>query len=221
MTTDSKAWERVRLGQINNMESTMSSEVCLSLEVSIHGVSSSVPSYPVQWTRYNSFQAHRWLSILESRIWEISNSGLSSTRIGGGRGWTWSGIGFRVAGSNMETWKTRCTAWRLSRICRVEWVPRNARISYSPRNLLEIFLEGWVIWKNLTLTYTWLPILNSGARSHHESVEVWYWHWALAMCCPSCWYSLSQIFPHAKSYPFIYTVASSELPHQPLKDSLM
>ena len=33
----------------------MSLEACPSLEVSIQEVSLSVPSYPVQWTRYNSF----------------------------------------------------------------------------------------------------------------------------------------------------------------------
>jgi len=61
----------------------MSSETCLSSEASIQEVSLSVPSYPVQQTRYNSFQACHWLSILESRISEILNSGLLSTIIGG------------------------------------------------------------------------------------------------------------------------------------------
>ena len=81
-----------------------------------------------------------------SRISEISNSGLSSTMIGGGGGWTRSGMGFGVAGSNIETWKTRCTARKLSGSRKViEWVPGHARISYGPRNLSESFLEGRVV----------------------------------------------------------------------------
>jgi len=40
-------------------------------------------SYPVQRTRYNTLQAQHRLSILESRISEISNSGSSSKMIGG------------------------------------------------------------------------------------------------------------------------------------------
>src|SRR5882724_7481207 len=67
-------------------KSAMSSEACPSSEVRIQEVSSLVPSYPVQWTRYNSLQAQRWLSILELRISEISNSGSSSTMIGRGGG---------------------------------------------------------------------------------------------------------------------------------------
>src|SRR5882724_5351974 len=65
-------------------KSATSSEACPSLEVRIQEVSLSVPSYTVQWTRYNSLQAQCQLSILESRISEISNSGSSSTMIGGG-----------------------------------------------------------------------------------------------------------------------------------------
>ena len=119
----------------------------------IQEVSSSVPSYPVQQTRYNSLQARCQLSILESRISEILNSGSLSTRIGRGGGWMWLGIGFGVAGSNIETWKTRCTAQRLYRSWTVtEWVPRSVRISYGPRNLLDSFLEGWVVWKYWALT---------------------------------------------------------------------
>src|SRR5882724_9887224 len=126
----------------------MSSEACLSSEARIQEVSLSVPSYLVQWTRYNSLQARRRLSILELRISAISNSSSSSTMIGRGGGWIQSGIRFRVAGSNMETWKTGCTAWRLSGSQRVtEWVPGSARISYRPRNLSDSFLEGQVIWK--------------------------------------------------------------------------
>ena len=155
----------------------MSSEACPSLEVNVQEVSSSVPSYPVQQTSYNSLQAQYQLSILESRISEISNSGSSSTMIGRGGGWTRSGIWFGVAGSNIETWKTECTVQRLLGSHRVtEWVTGSTRILYSPRNLSDSFLEGHVIEKNWALTYMWLPILNSGARSHWESAETWYWH---------------------------------------------
>jgi len=64
----------------------MSSEACLSLEVMIQEVSLSVPSYPVQWTRYNSLQEPCQLSILSREFLEISNSRSSSTMIGGGGG---------------------------------------------------------------------------------------------------------------------------------------
>jgi len=65
-------------------KSATSSEACLSSEAKIQEISSSVPSYPVQQTRYNSFQVQQQLSILESRISEILNSGSSLTMIGGG-----------------------------------------------------------------------------------------------------------------------------------------
>jgi len=97
---------------------------------------------PCPMDKYNSLQAQCWLSILESRISEISNSGLSLTMIGRGGGWTQLGIRFRVAGSNIEMWKTRCTVWRLSRSHRMmEWVLGSARISYGPRNLSDSFLK--------------------------------------------------------------------------------
>src|ERR1700720_4756351 len=57
-----------------------------------------MPSYPVQRTRYNNGHFLR-LSILESRISDISNSMSSLTSIGGGGGWTRSGMVFRVVGS--------------------------------------------------------------------------------------------------------------------------
>jgi len=97
-------------------KSTMSSEACLSLEVMIQEVSLSVPSYPVQWTRYNSLQEPCQLSILESRILEISNSRSSSTMIGGVGVETQSGIRFRVAGSNIEMWNTSVQCRELSRV---------------------------------------------------------------------------------------------------------
>ena len=128
--------------------------------------------YTVQRTRYSSLHVRRRLSILVSRISEISNSGSSSTIIGGRGGWTQSGIVFRTAGSNMETWKTRCTARRLSGSCKVtEWEPGQAIISYGPRYFSESFLEGLVVRKNCALTNVWLPILNSGAGLCWESAE--------------------------------------------------
>jgi len=69
---------------------------------------------PCPSTRYNSLQAQHWLSILESRISEISNSGSSSTMIGGGGGCTRSGIGFGVAVPTLRCGKTGCTVRRLS-----------------------------------------------------------------------------------------------------------
>ena len=49
-------------------------------------VSSSVPSYPAQRTRYNSLQDLRQRSTLELRISETSYSGSPSTSTGGGGG---------------------------------------------------------------------------------------------------------------------------------------
>ena len=65
-------------------KSAMSSEACLSSEVKIHEVSLLVPSYPVQWMRIVCRHKYGCLSILESRISEISNSSSSSMVIGRG-----------------------------------------------------------------------------------------------------------------------------------------
>src|SRR5882724_1877874 len=46
----------------------------------------------------------------------------------------------------------QCTAQRWSGSCMVtEWVPGSSRISYSPRNLLDSFLEGHVSLEELSL----------------------------------------------------------------------
>jgi len=74
------------LAEYAEWKSATSSEACLSSEVSIQEVSSSVPSYPVQRTRYNSLQVRQQLSIFESSISKISNLGSLSTVIGGGGG---------------------------------------------------------------------------------------------------------------------------------------
>src|SRR5882724_4332298 len=79
-----------------------SSEACLSSEARIQEVSSSVPSYPIHQTRYNSLQAQHRLSILESRISEISNSGSLSTMMAGGGAGLNRGLGL---GGWVPTWK--------------------------------------------------------------------------------------------------------------------
>src|SRR6266481_2689367 len=98
----------------------------------------------------NSVQVLRDITLIfESRISDISNLGSSLTKMGGGGGWTQSGIGFGNADSSMETWNTGCTARKLSGSHRVtEWVPGCTRISYGPRNLSESFLDGQVVRKN-------------------------------------------------------------------------
>ena len=58
--------------------------------------------------RYSNLHAFRLLSIL--RTSEISNLGSPSTMIGGGGGWIRLGMVLGEAGSNIETWKTGCTA---------------------------------------------------------------------------------------------------------------
>ena len=50
----------------------------------IHEVSSSIPSYPDQRTRYSSLHRHHRWSTFESSISDISNSGSPSTSTGGG-----------------------------------------------------------------------------------------------------------------------------------------
>ena len=60
--------------------------------------------------RYSNLHAFRLLSILESRTSEISNSGSPSMMTGGGGGWIRLGMVLGEAGSNIETWKTGCTA---------------------------------------------------------------------------------------------------------------
>ena len=93
----------------------------------IHDVSSLVPVYPVQQTRYNSLHLQCQWYIFESRTSAISNSGSLSTKTGfteGGGGWTQSGIMFRVTGSSIEMWNTGWMTQRLSGRQRVtEWVP--------------------------------------------------------------------------------------------------
>src|SRR6266481_5247666 len=97
----------------------MSSGAFPSLVARIHKVSSSVPLYPVQWTRYSSLHWTQWLSSLESKTSAISNSGSLSTYMGGGSGWEWPGMVLAIAGSSMDTWNTGWTAWRLSGSLRV------------------------------------------------------------------------------------------------------
>src|SRR5882724_10253375 len=75
-------------------KSAISLEACPSSEARIQEVSSSVPSYPVQWTRYNSLQAQCRLSILGSRISEISNSSSSNV---------WRGQGLNTIGNHIQS----------------------------------------------------------------------------------------------------------------------
>jgi hypothetical protein len=60
--------------------------VCSSSVAGNQECSSSVPSYPAQWTKYSNLHFH-WLSILELRMAMILYSILPSILIGGGRGW--------------------------------------------------------------------------------------------------------------------------------------
>ena len=63
---------------------------------------------------YSNLHAFCLLSILELRTSEISNSGSLSTMTGGGGGggggWIQLGMVLGEACSNIETWKTGCTA---------------------------------------------------------------------------------------------------------------
>ena len=85
-----------------------------------------------------------------------------------------SGISFRVVGSSMETWKTGCTPHIDSERRMVnEWVPGLAMISKGPAYLLESFLDGWVVQKNLALTKTCCPTENRGGGDHWASADLW------------------------------------------------
>src|SRR6266481_1363540 len=97
----------------------MSSGAFPSSVVRIHEVSSSVPSYPVQWTRYSSFHWTQRSSTLESNTSAISNLGSLSTYTGGGGGWKWPRMVLAIVGSSMDTWNTGLTARRLSGSLRV------------------------------------------------------------------------------------------------------
>ena len=78
------------------------SEACLSSVAEIHHEnSSSVPLYPAHLTRYCNLHLYHWLS-LESRILEISYSGLLLMLTGGRGGWMWLGMVFGVDGLRME-----------------------------------------------------------------------------------------------------------------------
>ena len=71
---------------------------------------------------------------------------------------------FGVAGSSWDTWNTGWTeCMKLGRQIVNDSELTCAMIRYGPRFFLESFLEGWVDWKYLALTYTWLPTLKSGA----------------------------------------------------------
>src|SRR6266481_4421578 len=97
----------------------MSSGAFPSSVVRIHEVSSSVPSYPIHWTRYSSLHWTRQLSTLESKTSAISNLGSLSTYMGGGGGWEQPGMVLAIAGSSMDMWNMGWTAQRLSESLRV------------------------------------------------------------------------------------------------------
>ena len=83
-------------------ESETASEVCLSSMAEIHEDFSPVPSYPAHLMRYCNLHLYHQLS-LESRISENLYLGSLLTLTGGGGGWMWLGMVFRVDGSRMET----------------------------------------------------------------------------------------------------------------------
>ena len=78
----------------------------MSLDVGIHSNSSSVSSYPSQITLYRSLYAHQQ-SILESTIQEISYLGFLLIITGAEASYVLLEKELDMAGSNMNTWKTR------------------------------------------------------------------------------------------------------------------
>jgi len=102
--------------------------------------------------------------ILESRISEISNSG-SSSQDWWVWVWKWLRIGFRVAGSKMETWKLGVQNGDCLEV--IGWLNGGSGTSNScgPRNFLREFIGRFESWNNLSLDCAWLPILNTEPES--------------------------------------------------------
>ena len=151
----------------------MSSCVCINSKANSQSVSWSVPSYPVQWTKYNNWHFLR-LSILESRISDISNSMFSLTLIGGGGGWSQFGMVFQVVGSSWEMWNTGWMACSCSGSQRVnESCPTCAIMSNGPKFFSDSFFEGLVVQKYVALMKMKSPILKSGAVDRRESAGPW------------------------------------------------
>ncbi len=120
----------------------------------IHDVSSSMPSYPVQWTRQQSdLFPLKCLSTLESRTSLTSYLILPSISTGGGRGWTCCRNGSGSAGSNWDMWKTGWMEWKCWGRQRVnEHELGIVIISYGPRFFSESFFDGQVVQKYFALT---------------------------------------------------------------------
>ena len=125
-----------------------------------HEVSSSVPSYPVHFTRYSNLHFLH-LSILELRISETSYWFFinKDQRI-----WRFNTVWklFGVEGSSIEMWKTGWIDQRCSGSQRVkEMVLTWAIIGKGPEILSESFFEGRVVWILLDWTKALSPILKS------------------------------------------------------------
>ena len=85
-------------------------------------------------------QCFQRLSIFESKISEISYSGLPSISTGGGGDWVCSGMTLPCAGSSIDTWKTGWTARMLSGNRSInECVPTCAMTSNGPRYFPRVF----------------------------------------------------------------------------------
>ena len=85
-------------------------------------------------------------------------------------------------GSSIEMWNTGWMALIVSgrqsmKDCGLGW----AIISYGPRYFLESFFNGRVVWKYCDLMNTDSPIWKFGDCCQQESVEGWYYLWALAI----------------------------------------
>ena len=87
-------------------KSDTKSAAWVSLDIRIHLNLSPVSSYSSQITLYRSLHAH-WQSILEFTIWEISYLGSPSIITGVKTSYIFSEKVLEVAGSNIDTWKTR------------------------------------------------------------------------------------------------------------------
>src|SRR5258708_40066900 len=82
--------------------------------------------------------------------------------------------GFGKVGSSWEAWKMGGTPRNCcGRRTVMECVPRVPIILNGPRFFSVRFLEGRVVEKNSTFTYTQLPILKAGDGIHWWSAAFW------------------------------------------------
>jgi len=85
-----------------------------------------------------------------------------------------SGIRFGVTGSRMEMWNTGCMARNCPEVIETWNGAGTCKDFIWSKEFSCEFLGGSCHMEELSLTCDWISNLNSGARSHLESVGAWY-----------------------------------------------